>query len=131
MGLSVTHLVSRSDLLEGGCRSQGNGTGTPEEEHLAVFHAQPTEGFDARLRTVISEVTHSCCSMFGLVPAPAPVPVLEQQHGHAFGQPALDVPAARVAERPAGHAGNWTAFPTSDIVGIAGRAAGRGYLVES
>jgi hypothetical protein len=123
MGLSVIHLVSRSDLLERGCRSQGNGTEIPEEEHLAVFHAQPTEGFVARSHMAIFEATHLYCSMFVL--GPVPVPVLEQWHGHAFGQPALDVPAARVAERLAGHAGNWTAFPTSDIAGIVGRVAGR------
>ena len=98
---------------------------------MAVFHAQPTEGFDARLRMAIFEVIHSYCSMFVLVPVPALVPVLEQRHGHAFGQPALDVLAVHVAERPAGHAGNLTASPTSGIAGTVGRAAGRGCLLGS
>ena len=129
MGLSVTRLVSRSGLPGRDCRIQGNGTGIPEEEHLAVFHAQPTEGFAARSRMAIFEETHLHCLV--LVLALVPAPVLEQQHGHAFGQLLLDVLAEHVAERPAGHAGNLTAFPASDTAGIVGHVAGRGCLEGS
>jgi len=57
--------------------------------------------------------------------------VLEQRHGHAFGQPVLGVLAERVAAPLAVRARNSTASPTSGIADTIGHAAGRGYLEGS